>query len=50
MDKKQYIKIDCSKLKFDSCKATTDKNSTYFTQEIPDDRRKLHDSAKSCCS
>ena len=46
MNKKQYKKMDCSKLKSDLCETTMDKNFTYFTREIPNDRRKLYSSAE----
>ncbi len=46
MNKKQYKKMDCSKLKSDLCETTMDKNFAYFTREIPDDRRKLYSSAE----
>ena len=46
MNKKQYKKMDCSKLKSDLCETTMDKNFAYFTREIPNDRRKLYSSAE----
>ena len=49
MDKKKYSAIDWSRFKADSFGNTSDEISTYFTKEVPDDKRKLYSDAEIIC-
>lgn len=49
MDKKNYKPIDWSQFKVDSNDKTVDEISTYFSQEVLGDNRKLYSNTEIIC-